>query len=94
MKWTIARLFVYGVGAGFFICAAVVEYVQGSYVASFAFFLLAAALSANGLLDTKKLSDSLYIGDGMWSNPFRPVDMDSITERSAEEDDSEEKKVE
>ena len=56
MKWTIARPFVYGLGAGFFICAALVEYLQGSYFPSFAYFLLAAALSATGLKETAKLS--------------------------------------
>ena len=56
MKWTIARLFVYGLGAGFFICAALVEYLQGSYFPSFAFFLLAAVLSATGLMETQRLS--------------------------------------
>ena len=56
MKWTIARPFVYGLGAGFFICAGLVEYVQGSYFPSFAYFLLSAALSATGLRDTKRLS--------------------------------------
>ena len=46
--------YLYGLGAGFFLCAGLVEYLQGSYFPVFAFWLLAAVLSTGVLQEFRK----------------------------------------
>lgn len=48
--------FIYGLGAGFFVCAGLVEYLQGAYFVPLAFWLLAAALTVGGGREVARLS--------------------------------------